>query len=461
MHSVHYQRDATIAAIATAAGNGAIAIVRLSGKDAVQIASVVFSGPVALYHSHTAHTGEILAADGSIIDQVLLIVFRSPRSYTGEDSVEIHCHGGAFVTCAVLERVLQAGALLALPGEFSFRAYINGKLDLAQAEAVQMLITAKNSLAQQSAARQLEGALSKKIQQFQQELTQIAANLEAWIDFPEEDLAFSSKEEMAMQLSSIAGKMHQLVSTFHEGKIVHHGISLCLIGPPNVGKSSLMNVLLKKNRAIVTDIPGTTRDLLEEELCLGSLHFRLIDTAGITETSDPVEREGVSRSRAAIESADLILLILDASRPLSETDYELIGTVAPEKAIIIWNKIDLVPAPFTPSIAQSLDINNAVFLSTKNEIGLDRLKKTIEEKIWKRGLPSHEEAMISSQRHCQILKEAIEFCETARWGLLENQSPELISIDMRSCLEQLGAITGTNISEEILTSIFTQFCIGK
>ncbi len=275
MQQRQYQIGSTIAAIATPAGEGAISIVRISGPDAIALAKTFFSGPIESYQSHTAHMGRVLDEAGGILDQVLAIVFRAPRSYTGEDTVEIHCHGGSLVTKKVLQRVLAAGAKTALPGEFTFQAFMNRKLDLAQAEAVQQLIASRNDMARHAAGGHLAGTLSKLIRTFQIELTEIAAILEAWVDFPEEGLEFTSFEELIQSLESIEKRMQKLLDTFHDGRAIHEGLSLCLLGSPNVGKSSLMNALLGKERAIVTEIAGTTRDLLEEDLRLGSLHFRL------------------------------------------------------------------------------------------------------------------------------------------------------------------------------------------
>jgi tRNA modification GTPase len=455
MQLQQYQKGSTIAAIATPAGTGAIAIVRISGPDAISIAAKIFSGPVASYPSHTIHTGHIAAADGSIIDQVLLLVFRAPRSYTGEESIEIHCHGGSLITQKILDRILEAGARPAMPGEFSFQAFINGKIDLAQAEAVQQLISSQSELARHFAAQQLDGALSSRISHFQQELTRIAAILEAWVDFPEEGLEFATIEDIIAQLNQIREQMIALVSTFHDGRTIHEGASLCLVGSPNVGKSSLLNALLGKNRAIVTDIPGTTRDSLEEDYRLGSMHFRLIDTAGICCTPDPIEQEGVRRSFAAMEGADLILLVLDASRPLSSQDRQLIDSLREKQAIVIWNKVDIA----MPS--ETIQREPTVFLSAKEGQGIDSLKQAIDRMIWKNGPPSKGELVLSSTRHHQALTEAIAACEEVINGLEEGRSPELVSFDMLSCLVQLGSITGTNVSEDILSSIFSQFCVGK
>lgn len=455
MHPQYYQRSATIAAIATPLGTGAIAIVRISGPDSVPITKKIFSGPVETYRSHTVHTGRILASDGSTIDQVLLIVFRAPLSYTGEDSVEIHCHGSPLIAQRILARIQEAGARLALPGEFTFQAYANGKIDLAQAEAVQLLISSQSELSRKSANQQLEGALSKKIRSFQDELTRIAAILDAWVDFPEEGLEFASTEEIIDQLSVIRSNMKKLLDTFHDGRVIHAGLSLCLLGSPNVGKSSLMNALLGFDRSIVTDIPGTTRDFLEADWRHGDLHFHLIDTAGIRSSQDIIEKEGMKRSFDAMRSADLVFLILDASRALNADDRHLLEIAPRDKTILIWNKIDLSKPP----VSVSWDL--IVPLSAKNGKGIDDLKQAILDKIWKNHPPSKEEVILSSLRHTQALTAALESCDMVISGLNEKKSPEFIAFDMRSALNHLGEIIGTNVSEDILHSIFSQFCVGK
>lgn len=455
MQIQQYKKGSTVAAVATPPGEGAIAVIRISGPEALCVTEKIYSGPVASYHSHTARFGSVRDREGQTIDHVLLLVFRAPRSYTGEETVEIHCHGGSLVTRKVLERVFEAGARPALPGEFTFQAFSNGKLDLAQAEAVQQLIASKSELARQSASGQLEGALSKKIGQFQQLLTKNAAILEAWVDFPEEGLEFTTMDEIVASLEETCRMMRHLLDTFEEGKALHEGLSLCLIGVPNVGKSSLMNALLGKERAIVTEIAGTTRDLIEEDLRLCGFSFKLIDTAGIRETDERIEQEGIRRSRAAMEKADLILLLLDASRPLMQSDLNLLEIAPRQKTILIWNKIDLSPPPI------SISWENSIVLSAKEGIGLDNLRTAIERMIWKKGPPSKEEVLLTSMRHYQALSQAIHFCETVISGLREQMSPEFIAFDMRSCLHHLGSILGTNVSEDILSSIFSQFCLGK
>lgn len=454
MEFVHrvYQPGETIAAIATPPGSGGIAIIRISGDRALDIADSLFSGDVKSYKTHTAHLGTIFNSEREKIDEALLLVMLGRRSFTGEDTVEIQCHGGNVIARAVLESAISQGARLALPGEFSFKAFMNGKLDLAQAEAIQTLIAAKNEKAAGHAHLLLEGALSKKIESFQKDLFHIAAIFEAWVDFPEEGLEFASMESILESLSSIKEKIDSLVATFHDGKKLHFGISLCIVGAPNVGKSSLLNALLDKERAIVTDIPGTTRDLLEEEIFLNGLPVRLIDTAGLRETSDFVEKEGIKRTRKAAEEADLLLHVLDASHERSAEENELAKALPADKTITIWNKIDL---------KHSFEPDFGIKISAKEKWGLDALKKKIDQMIWKDGPPSKEELLLSSLRHKEALCRASDALSQTLEALKKNTSPEFLVSDIRKSLFELGTIIGKNISEEILSSIFSQFCIGK
>lgn len=451
MKTYGYRAQATIAAIATPPGEGGVAIVRISGPEAVTVAGRIFSGPVHAYKSHTAHVGRVTDAQGHLVDEALLLVMRAPHSYTGEETVEIHCHGGSLVARKVLETALQAGALAAQPGEFTFKAYMNGKLDLAQAEAVQELIGAKNDLALSAAEQQLQGALSQKIGDFQKRLVDIAAILEAWVDFPEEDLAFAPMEEVIAQLEAIERDMQKLADTFHEGKVLRYGVSVCLAGLPNAGKSSLMNALVGADRAIVTDVPGTTRDLIEEEIRLGALTLHLTDTAGIRETEEIVEREGVRRSRSAIAEADLVLCVLDASMPIPQA---LLDELPKHKTIVVWNKIDLA----SPTL---LGLPHEVRLSAKTGEGLEQLKQCIEQLVWRKGAPCKEEVVLTNARHAEALQKAITTLHCVIHGLRTDVSAEFVSSDMRQTLIALGAIIGSDITEEILNAIFSKFCIGK
>lgn len=458
MEFVHipYQPGETIAAVATPPGEGGVAVIRISGNNALDVAAAVFSGPVREYKTHTVHYGQILDAQKKRVDDILLVPMLGSRSYTGEDTVEIHCHGGSLITRRVLDTVLEAGARAALPGEFTFKAFINGKIDLAQAEAVQELIGAKNERALDAAEEQLKGTLSKTIDSFQTDLTHIAAILEAWVDFPEEGLEFASMEEICSDLETLCEKMQALANTFHDGRIVHEGISLCLVGSPNVGKSSLMNAMLDKERAIVSHIAGTTRDILEDHMRLNGLNFKLVDTAGIRTTEEVIEREGIRRSKEAMQKADLILLVLDASQPLGEHDLWLIDAVPHGKTIAIWNKIDLPHDPLP-----KLPLPHFVELSAQKRLGIDTLHKMIDSVIWKEGPPSREEVLVTNVRHKEALLNAIAACRQVINGLKTDVSPEFLSMDMRLALSSLGTIIGKNITEEVLTEIFSTFCIGK
>jgi len=451
-----YQPGETIAAIATPIGEGGVAIIRISGKGALDVADKVFSGAVRTYETHTAHFGQVIDEEGHIVDDVLLLPMLGTRSFTGEDTVEIHCHGGSLITRRVLDTALKAGARQALPGEFSFKSFMNGKLDLAQAEAIQELICAKNDHALNAAEQQLQGALSQKIRLFQEKLTAIAAILEAWVDFPEEDLEFASQNEVIADLESVTSEIETLLSTYHDGKIAHSGVALCLVGSPNVGKSSLMNAMLGKDRAIVSNLPGTTRDVLEDYLRLNGLNFRLTDTAGIRETEDVIEQEGVLRSRQALQQADLVLLVLDLQKGLCPYDRSLIRELPTSKTLVVWNKSDL-----PHSMPPELDFPHAVHLSAKTREGFDAFKEAIDAIVWEKGPPSKEELLITNVRHKEAIAQAKTHCESVIRGLRNHQSPEFLAMDMRQSLLELGKIIGSDVTEDILTAIFSKFCIGK
>ncbi len=445
----------TIAAVATPPGEGGVAIIRISGPEAVQIADRVFSGQVSTYRSHTAHYGQVVDDQGRPVDDALLLPLLGDRSYTGEDTVEIQCHGGSLITRRVLETVLKAGARPAGPGEFTFRAFMNGKLDLTQAEAVQELIAAKNELAASSAQDHLAGRLSRLVAGFQARLTQVAAVLEAWVDFPEEGLEFASEESLLAELSDLSEEVERLLSTYHQGQIAKEGLSVCLVGAPNVGKSSLMNALLDRDRAIVTSLPGTTRDTLEDEMRIGPFHIRLTDTAGIREAAEAVEEEGIKRTHEALKKADLILWVLDLTRTLQPEEEALLETLPQEKTVAVWNKRDLKGAE------RSLPFSHQVAISAKERIGLEELTERVERLILGGAAPSKEEVWITSSRHKQSLAEALAALKKTEAGLESGLSPELLCIDIRIALKAFGALIGTDITEDILSAIFSKFCVGK
>ncbi len=446
-----YEKGQTIAAVATPPGVGGIAVVRITGDEALDVADRIFSGPIKKYESHTVHFGKIIDLDGSIIDEGLAVVMKNPRSYTGEDTVEIHCHGGILITRKVLDATLKAGARAALPGEFTFKAFQNGKIDLTKAEAVQEVIASKSEMAWQAAEHHLEGKLYEKISGFQKRLTEIAAILEAWVDFPEEGLEFATKEELFSDLSALQKSMSALHCTFYDGAVLRTGFSLCLIGAPNVGKSSLMNALTGKERAIVTNIPGTTRDILEEEVQIAGLNFRLIDTAGIRDTDEVIEKEGVRRSEKAAKEADLVLVVYDVTNP---KHLEL--NLPEKKTIAIWNKIDLEHGE-----KETLPYSHITTVSAKEGRGIETLKEEIHKVIWDGEPPSKEEVIITSERHHQALGNAIDALQTVLDGLQTELSPEFLVSDLRLALKELGMIIGMNITEEVLSAIFSKFCVGK
>lgn len=440
----------TIAAIATPPGDGGVAIIRISGPKALRIANSIFSRSLEIQKSHTASYGKIISLNGEVLDEVLLLPMRAPRSFTGEDVVEIHCHGGRLITQRVLARVIEAGAEPAKPGEFSLRGYLNGKMDLAQAEAIQELICAKNELALSSAQEQLEGALSKKIRTFQKEIADVAAIIEAWVDYPEEGLEFASEEEILAQLTTVQEKIIRLRDSFKDGKILHEGVRLCLLGAPNVGKSSLMNALLSSDRAIVTEIAGTTRDLIEETLRIGDLHVHLTDTAGIRENAERIEEEGIRRSKKAAERSDIILFVLDATREATDAEKKLLASLPKERTVILSNKVDIAknsPEHFP--------------ISAKTEVGIAELKKHLQNRIWKNGKPGKEQIAITKERHHFALDQTVQLLHSVCNGLNEGTSPEFLSSDLRRALKELGTIIGIDVTEEILGSIFSKFCVGK
>lgn len=458
MEFIHrpYKSGETIAAIATAPGEGGIAIIRICGHEALDVAARLFSGKVKSYESHTAHLGCIRNRAGKKIDEALCLVMRGKRSFAGEETVELHCHGGMVAARLVLEEALQCGARLARPGEFSFKAFMNGKIDLSQAEAIQELIAAKSEKAFEMAGELLDGVLSRKVKGFQQEIVRLAAIVEAWVDFPEEGLEFITQEQMIDDLARVRGAISEIILTFHDGQKIKSGITLCLVGAPNVGKSSLMNALLEKERAIVTPMAGTTRDLIEEEIMLNGLHFRLMDTAGVHATDDFIENEGIRRSQQAMRRADVVLLVLDASKGIQEEEKALLEQVIADKAIAVWNKIDLVSVQKCPPC-----LPHVVHVSAKERLDLALLKAKIGELIFTKGAPPKEEVVLSNLRHKEALEGALVHLDNVYQGFCAARSPEFMAQDLKEALYALGTILGTNVTEDILTSIFSQFCIGK
>lgn len=452
------QSHDTIVAIATPPGMGGVAIVRLSGEKSISIASTLLKNATIPTQSHTVKLVTVRSSTGEPIDRALCLFFQSPRSFTGEDTVEFHCHGGHLLAQSIVEALVHAGARAALPGEFTLRAFLNGKIDLAQAEAIQDLIGAKNEKALQVAEAQLEGRLSREISAMQKEASRLAAIFEAWVDFPEEGLEFESQESILLTLQQLERRVRYLLDTYHEGKIIHDGVSICLLGAPNVGKSSLMNALLGKERAIVSHIPGTTRDTIEEDLRLEGIQCRLIDTAGIRQTNELIEGEGVRRSLKAIKTADIVFVVLDASCPNESEVKELLKETESNHVCLIWNKIDLQSNRDELPTFHTAEVS---FVSAKTGQGLDDLKAAVRRMLWKNEAMHRDEVLITNIRHKEALLRAQEALFRVISGLQEALSPEFITFDMREFLRHLGSVIGTDITEDILTEIFAQFCVGK
>jgi len=448
-------REDTIAALATPPGMGGIAVVRVSGKKAINSVGKLAQKDLSEQTSHTAVLRTVHFKEG--VDKALILIMKAPRSFTGEDIVEIHCHGGHLVAKCIMHELSKVGVRPAEPGEFSLRAFLAGKIDLAQAEAIQDLVGARNEEALRVAGEQLEGKLSRHVKAFQEQATDLAAIFEAWVDFPEDDLGFCTFDDALEQLKGLKNGIEKLLRSFHTGRIVHDGISLCIVGAPNVGKSSLMNALLGHGRAIVSPIAGTTRDIVEDDLRLKKLHCKLVDTAGIREAHDEIEQEGVRRSWEAMGRADVILAVLDASRPDDQALQRPLEGIPREKSLLIWNKIDLVqkrPLP-THGFHHVQEVSSTTFQ------GIEHLGDEIEGFVLGGDLPSKEEVMITNVRHRSALEEALKATQRVISGIETSLSPEFIALEMRDVLLSLGEIIGTNITEDILSAIFSKFCIGK
>ena len=455
----------TICAIATPIGEGGVAIIRISGENALSIASKIFVAKnnydVKNMQTYTMKYGNVIDVDNKeIIDDVILSYMKSPKSYTGENVVEVNCHGGVVSTNSVLNQIIRAGARLAEPGEFTKRAFLNGRIDLSQAEAVMDIITAKTELSMKSAMLQSNGALSREITELRKYLLNVLALIEYAVDFTEDDediiddnLVLQVKEGIDKTIL----KIKNLLSNADEGKIIRDGLNIVIVGKPNVGKSSLLNALLKEKRAIVTDVPGTTRDVIEEYINLDGIPIRITDTAGIRDTEDVVEKIGVEKSKEKIEEADLIILMLDASRDIDEEDKAIIDKIKNRKYIVLLNKIDL-----DMEISQEVinDLDNKIDISAKTGKGIDDLKIEIKN-LFFNGEINSESLIISNTRHKQALYRSLENCDIALNRVNANEYLDLISIYITAAMKALGEITGDELEEDLLNKIFSEFCVGK
>ncbi|WP_343754607.1 tRNA uridine-5-carboxymethylaminomethyl(34) synthesis GTPase MnmE [Alkalibacterium iburiense] len=456
----------TIAAISTPPGEGGIGIVRISGDEALEIADRVYrlgSKKLADQPSHTIHYGHIVnPKTDTPVDEVMVTIMKEPKTYTREDIVEINTHGGIVSVNKVLETVLQNGARLAEPGEFTKRAFLNGRIDLSQAEAVMDVIRAKTDKAMHMAVTQLDGNLSRLIKNLRQDILNTLAQVEVNIDYPEYD----DVEEMTSQLliekaEQVKNQVEALLETASHGKILREGLATAIIGRPNVGKSSLLNVLLKEDKAIVTDIAGTTRDVIEEYVSVKGVPLRLIDTAGIRETEDIVERIGVERSRKALSEADLILLVLNQSEPLTPEDELLLEATEEHHRLIIFNKTDLENQLNLDDLKEKVDPESIVQTSIVTQKGLDELEAKIAELFFAGNTGEKDATYVSNVRHIALLHETIEAFDDVIEGIETGMPVDLVQIDMTRAWDLLGEITGESVQDELITQLFSQFCLGK
>ena len=460
----------TIAAISTPVGQGGIGIIRLTGSKAFNIADTLFQSPknkkIDQTLSHRILYGNIIdPANNEIVDEVLVSVMKAPNTYTKENVVEINCHGGAVPLRRVLELVLKQGARAAGPGEFTRRAFMNGRIDLAQAEAVLDIINSLTLQSQKTALRQLRGGLSGKIGAIREELIELTAFVEAHIDFPEEDIEDLTLKKMEGMAREIKNSLEKLIQSSQYGMILRNGLKTAIAGRPNVGKSSLLNALLEHDRAIVTEIPGTTRDVIEEYLNIQGLPVKIMDTAGIRTVEDIAEKEGVRRSLIAMEDADLVLLVLDGSTELHDTDRELIESSNKGNTIIVINKSDLpqkIHPPVSPFAKGGIKGGSipTIHISAKKGVGLDELKQQIADTAL-RGQTECGTDIVTNTRHVHALEKVSASINSFISGVLKNVSPEFLSIELRDALDAVGEIIGITTADDILNRIFSNFCIGK
>lgn len=454
----------TIAAISTPYGTGGIGIIRISGDRAFEIAKTIFKGKKNFdeIKSHTINYGKIIdPVKNETIDEVLVTKMKKPNTFTREDVVEINCHGGIVVLKKILDLVLRQGARAAEPGEFTKRAFLNGRIDLSQAEAVIDIINSKTEESSKAAVNQLEGKLSSKIKALRKRLIEILAHIEAVVDYPEEDIEEITGEKVYNEIKDIKENLKKITDNFERGRILREGIDAVIVGRPNVGKSSLLNELTGKNRAIVTDIPGTTRDIIEEYININDIPVRIVDTAGIRETEDAVEIIGVEKTHKALEEAELVIMMVDAEKGFTPEDSAILEKVANKKLIILINKIDKSNEENIKNIEKNLEGMNYIRTSIREEIGIDKIGKMITKLFTKGEINLNSQIILTNIRHKNLIDKAILSIDDAM-GAYENKMPlDLMTIDITNAADFLGQITGESVKEDVINEIFSRFCLGK
>lgn len=458
-----YDTADTIAAITTPLGESGIGAVRISGPGAYAVGDKIFKSksevPLKERRDRSIQYGTIVDENGTCIDEVLALIMKGPHSYTAEDVLEIQCHGGREALESILQLILRSGARMANPGEFTERAFVNGRIDLAQAEAVMDVIQAKSRAGLTSAVSQLEGRLSKVINKTRNELTELVTRLEVMIDYPEEDLEDIAVPDVSGALKGMQKKLQHMLEESQSGRMIRDGVMAAIAGTPNAGKSSLLNRLLQEERAIVTDVPGTTRDVLEEWITLRGIPVCLVDTAGIRETDDTVEKIGVTRARQYLDRADIILAVIDSSRPLTEEDKDILQSVAGKNVIVVLNKTDL------PPVVTSNDLSPYGFLlcpiSASTGKGLDELKDMLLQEVLKGGFTDGPSALLTNTRHIELVRQSAEALNRAQQSLQEGMPLDCAVVDIRQAWDALGSITGDTVHDDIVEEIFSRFCLGK
>ena len=456
--------DDTIAAIATAPGEGGIGIIRISGEKSLQVAQSIFKSKsgkmIKDYNARTLIYGTVVDNE-KVIDEVLVAYMKGPNSYTAEDVIEINCHGGFISVKKILELILSKGVRLAEAGEFTKRAFLNGRIDLSQAEAIIDVIKSKTDMAHEVAQSQLEGSLAKKIKDLRMNVTEVLAHLEVSIDFAEEDveeITYQTLEEKALELRN---EIKKLYDTAESGKILRDGLKTVIVGKPNVGKSSLLNSILGENRAIVTDIAGTTRDVIEEFVNIKGIPLKIVDTAGIRETEDVVEKIGVEKSRESFSTADLVIMVLDASRKLSEEDMEILESLKNKKTIVLLNKMDLEPQIELEKIEEFVNSEDIIKISALKHQGIEELQDKIEAMVYHGSVKNSSNLMITNSRHKDALFKAYESINDAISAIEQRMPYDFIEVDFKYIWDYLGYINGDTVREDLLDTIFANFCIGK